>query len=145
MQTSFEASSTGCPQFYPEAGPRVLDAYLACIDGAAANDGLSVRMRALRRPLLLCQSLWARHDISVHTGGSGDLNDALGLHDRFVTRHRNSSLAKGESRFLPASSATATAMNDLAMRQAVSEWIRCSLVHFFHCIIDSNVNISTPC
>ncbi|KAL5110459.1 Nuclear pore complex protein Nup98-Nup96 [Taenia crassiceps] len=127
VQTSFEAGSTGCPQFYPEAGPRVLDAYLACMDGAAADDGLSVRMRALRRPLFLCQSLWARHDTSVHTSGSGDVNDALGLHDGFVTRRRNSSLEEEESPLFSPSSATATAMNDLARRQAISEWIRFEL------------------
>ncbi|KAL5961216.1 Nuclear pore complex protein Nup98-Nup96 [Taenia solium] len=127
VQTSFETGSTSCPLFYPEAGPRVLDAYLACMDRAAADNGLSVRMRALRRPLLLCQSLWARHDTSVHTGCSGDVTDALGLHDHFVTRNRNSKLAEEESYLFPASSPTAAAMNDLARRQAVSEWIRFEL------------------
>nr|CDS17585.1 nuclear pore complex protein Nup98 Nup96 [Echinococcus granulosus] len=127
VQTSFEAGSTSCPQFYPEAGPSVLDAYLACMDGATVDSGLSVRMRALHRSLLLCQALWARHGTSVHTGGGGDANDALGLDDRFVTRRRNPSLAEEESCLFPVSSATATAMNDLARRQAVSEWIRSEL------------------
>ncbi|VDM31028.1 unnamed protein product [Hydatigera taeniaeformis] len=127
VQTSFEADSASCPQFYPEKGPRVLDAYLACVDGAATDDGLSVRMRALRRPFLLSQSLWARHDTSVHTSGSGDANDTLGLHDRFVTRRRILNLTGVDSRLFSASSATATAMNDLARRQAVSEWIRFEL------------------
>ncbi|VDN95880.1 unnamed protein product [Rodentolepis nana] len=113
-----------CPLFHPQSGPCVLESYLGYLgsrNGLTEDSEYSEKMRALRRALLLCQALWARH------------NDTLGLHEEFVPcQPRDFGFDKQEPDDLVdacsrESVSDSDAMNDLSRRQAVSEWIRAEL------------------
>lgn len=117
----------------PKAGLGVLESYLACTEPEVEAN----RQTPQHRALTMCQALWGRHPSENAAGGAVAVGEELGLNKTLQVVGGNMTFLNGaggdtlgeeqdygEEVQRKEERRTVFAMENLARKQAVSEWIR---------------------